>query len=564
MTVRTRLLLCLLTAGLSCLLPACRGREQTAKALYESELLLRIPSYSSAFAVWNFERPAARRLQASTWGQPLTETLQQLQRKLEGGEARQARLASILASMQSSGLLEKAKTAAESPLREMVAFGAFNPEKKAPEFGLLCSAAREVDLAARTAALQNELKNRGFSLTPHNFGAVSGFALSLAAEDLPAFPLDSIYMAASQNMLALATAPELVAPLLSGSRQDGMLRINSSAHFQKLKNALQPSQDEFSLAYAEAAFLLDNLEPFLPESADSGLRSQLKSLPVSAILFSQSMKDSPYHVTLAALQDTAEGASGWFSSLTSDNSRALPGMFPSASTLGLSLDGAPLKALKDRLLNEAPEGQSAAVRSELQPLDSLKRLSLSLLEAAPAAPLPGLVLRLEAADNAALLTSLRQALQGLAESSGLPLSQWQSKKVGDLDISYMQSPMFGVGLFLSADKDAVLAASSEEALKQALGRSEEVARLEKHLSSESRRLKIKLTPFGCFFGDMIKLSNLVKSLQGMLGAFTGGQEQIDHSLTETLSRLGQVYITAAYGDGIVAVQQVFLPPEKRN
>lgn len=168
---------------------------------------------------------------------------------------------------------------------------------------------------------------------------------------------------------------------------------------------------------------------------------------------------------------------------------------------------------------------SPDVAAELRNLPNVSEVLFGLALPAGASPFPDVYMLMRTSDPAVVLSTLKVLL-----GKQKLLSAWQSQTIAGTEVQLALSPM-GVGAFLAVREDQVLLATSRGAMEKLLTKGGKTPGAEK--------------------GTMLLLNangqqilDLIKTLQGTLSMFTGGQTAVD---------LGQYQSLAQIGDGSFSV-----------
>jgi len=450
--------------------------------------------------------------------------------------------------LEASPLLKDAAGKIQPPRELMLFASASDGQSGSPEFGAYSILAEDIDPAAHLSALEAAMKTEQLTVERRSFGAAHGLVLSDVAGS--STQSKKFFLVASTNRLSVSTsallAERLVTPLDTiAPSERGRAALDANPVFQRARARAANTAGIFAFGFVDAASGLKLVQAAVP----------VGQAPIDTTQFDKSIESLAFARTMGAgLNDFV-----WFGlpmgAVTPQVETILtgggahPGLkrIVNGAVFVTSIDGAVAKAIK--AIATAPDATGAQPPAVpfLDSFDTLGGATIALRNASGASPFPELVVELASSDAPRLKETIKVATGALSAGGGLPLSGWQSKKVGALDVDFMASPL-GIGIFLGVARDAVIVSTSEGVfadVERGAVAAEVPARFDNPSFADDKGPLV----LGYLSGQ--RLATLVESLQTSLAMFTGGQSIVDPATIESFRALGSIGVAATYGNNAV-------------
>lgn len=384
-----------------------------------------------------------------------------------------------------------------------------------------------VSITQEVNELEADLRSEGVSVVRNETSGEIHLAATLKAHaDLPGN--------ASDSPLATADAQVRIAHLIAGngklvvsndlvSAQQVMSGIAAPASFasnttfsERLK-LLPSAKDEMGVVYLNGTGfkLAENMSTSGGAPTAEGINDT--AFFIGNARYEGDRKQGRLLVTGFASPPTDQNTSARLTELS--QSAGIAGLDTGAinKVFGVSIAAQPLLA--------SLSASSPDVATELKQLPAVSEILLGLALPAGASPFPDVYMLMRTSDPTVVLSTLKVLL-----GKQKLLSAWQSQTIAGTEVQLALSPM-GVGAFLAIRDDQVLLATSRGAMEKLLTKGGKTPGAEKGTM-------LQLTANGQ------QILDLIKTLQGTLSMFTGGQTAVD---------LGQYQSLAQIGDGSFSV-----------
>ncbi len=527
--------------------------------LLDNELLATLPPSAVGFVSWDAQSPAYANFKKSFWGGGSTSSITMLESMQFEGKSEL--IDPLVKVIKKSGLMDTI-AAGKDPIRRGVFYFDIGSDSKTPGAALYFTNGEGVDFNQVTARLETAIKEEGIPTSAEKSGGEQGFVADFSSKiDQPENPFKKMYFAGNKEKLAIATSTALAAQIFKEPVQDnGISKIKASAEFKKVSDGHDSKDNQFVFGFLDLARVLDAAKGFAPDGAQN---EDIKNFPLTSVSFSRAMADTPEDQVLVSFSPKNELQKKIVSALSGSGKNDILNKVPGDTLVWISLDGKAIKSIKDTALSEAPPEEAEMGRAMLAPLDTLKALGIGVRNASGGSPFPELLIVGESDNSAQLANTLKQQLSGAIGMSGMPVSEWQDKDIAGVKVSYATSP-FGVGAFIADANGAVVIASSEKAVTDALSAAKgSTAALAKSLPKDADDASSGDSLFVAY-SDVTKLANMIESVQGNLAMFTGGQAAVDKSYTDSLRKIGTFVLSAKLKDEVLKVQTNYDAPKAQG
>lgn len=587
MRLYTRSLLSLTLAATLVSVQGCsKGSEQSPqKAAQESKLLEKIPSSSFGFLVYDESSAAAQRFRKSPWGDQAA--LEQGLSQWYGSE----NLSKVALAVYQNVLTTPGSHA--SSIKEGVWFIGGDLTTK-PELGVFVSAATNVAMTERLAALEASLKKEGLTVKKEEIPNLQSFSVELGNSDTP-LKVTKVFFVANKDLLAATSELPSATALFDDKVKGGASAMISSPFFTKASQKVRSPGDQFAYGYLDRAFLpqvqkLANItidqeankeeqaeevktskgegkgvkgaektvkgEKASPEEAKREVNEFINNLPLGSVFVSSKMGDTPSYQVLGDLTPKDDYQREFLDAFTKAGNQHIGDLVPEATAFLVSIDGKFMTGLRDLGLKHMPNEEKEAFKNQFVLLDLLKSFGVAIRGGA-GSPFPELFL-IGASDKASELSQSLQQIIGLGlGATGLPLSAWQTKEIEGVKVNYALTP-FGIGIYIGASKHAVIIGTSElgvtDALKVSSGKANSMA---ESIKGAGKELFSERSGPIVFYGNLPQVASMIESLEGSMAMFTGGKSTFDKAQIDRLRSMGTAIATVRATDGMLDIEQSY-------
>ncbi|MBX7137851.1 MAG: hypothetical protein K1X83_07685 [Oligoflexia bacterium] len=540
-------------AGLGCSKSNTGSSAGGAAGLIDADIVKLVPADTVGFLVWDTASDAYDRYRKSAWAGSGDNTFVGMLEKKMGSNDTSA-LNALLKAMRTAGLIPSTKD--EKPQVERgVLFASMSAEKK--KAGLGCYAFTNAkDLGAKISALESVLKSENIDVKRGKVAGRDGLIATLPVPVDDSFKLNTLYIVGADGKLGAATDEAAIEGLFAapaaGAPASGLL---VSPRLQRIRAAAQADNSQFGVGFLDLTALFKIAPQLAPSGPDT---PKVDQIPVESVYFSQSMDESPHSVLLVATAPKSEEQQRWFGGLEGKGLGDSAAGAPGGTAALIGLDGRLLASIKSAALSEISPQEQAAFKDQLALLDQIQSFSLALVNASPSSPFPGLALSFEASNPTALFDTVKQQLGGALASSGLPLGTWSDKEIDGVKISFIQSPMVGLGVFMGVAKNRLLITSSEEGATDLIGAVKDNKKsLAAQVPAKSKELLSENKPILAAYGNFDKIAATIESVQGNLAAFTGGASGLDQEAINNMRKMGSFALGMNFQQGIFKIQSSY-------
>jgi len=532
-----------------------------ASGLLSSPLLSKIAPSSFTFMIWNGDSDAYKKFKKSPWGQSAKNGWLDWAEKMPES-AKDESLKSLVLALKESGLLSTSENQPDIA-KEFVGYAGFDSEKKVAQVGLLISAASGVNLKDKIGAIEKVLKSENIEAKHQSIANNDGLAIVLPAVVSAKSPIKGFYLAASADLLSIGSDLSIVEKSFAATPANGADKIVHTPQFEKLVAASPAGSDQFLFGYIDAQALV-KLVPELAPDATEQAKAQLEQFPIDGAIMTKAMGETPADFIAVATSGKSDEQKRLLAALGGTSGADSIKNAPAAISLALSLDGGIIAGIKAAALSDVPEEAQAAMKDELGAIDGLKSLGLGVLNGSPTSPFPGVIISLQSSDPGALQNIIKKQLSGLAAGTGMPVADWQDKQVEGVKVSFVQSPMVGLGVYLSQTSDGLVLSSSEDTAREVIlaGKDKKNALLAT-LPTDAAQMVNQSKMLLAAYGNFDKIASTIESVQGSLSAFTGGQSGLDSTTVEALRKIGSVLVAVNFDQGMFKIQSHYTKSGKQ-
>ena len=567
MNPRIRLfsLLCIaLTTSLA--LYSCKSKEPT---LLQKEgpiggvVASKIPASSIFFMVNNTATEAYKKLKSSPQYSASLRLTKAIQDSIKNNDAENAsdseksQIQAVFQSLQDSGMVPSSEKDSDL-FAETVAFG--DDSEGRINLALYASAADGKNIKKAIEPLLESLKKMNMKTEAQNFGSIAGYKMEINQANTPAV-FTSIYAAATDDRLAIASSKKLVENLFNPEFKGGLNEIRARGAFQEaIKNVAAPS-GQYSLGYLDVQKALQVLSA--TPSAQLNLDAW-KASPADTIVFANSFEQTISTDIAAVVNARDETQKAWFNALSGKGKQSLMKKLPANMVFYAGIDGSLVARAQELSTDASSQEQDATpIQMVTSRFKDFGNIGVGVRSAAAENPFPDLLFLAETAKTDETMKIMEEQLDGLVKSFGLPVSPWTDKEIAGLKTRLIKSPI-GVGIFLAPVNGAVVMTSSEQCLgsvaKTATGSE---SSLEQVIPSDFAKYLSEASVPAVAYINFSELATMLESLQGTLAAFSGGSTQIDTAQLQELKGMGTLSLALSYSQPVIRLHAA-LGEQKRS
>ena len=460
----------------------------------------------------------------------------------------QAELKKIMEIAQKLGFMSSDPNAPDVA-SEMALYAAPNLTTKKMDAALFLIGATGQDLRKQLAVLKQAAIDDGKKVTAETVGSAEAFSISEEATST------TFTFAATADKLAVGTNKESAARLWGAADGAWVQSLRTQPRFQRATNNLPTEGEEFGFFYVDVNGVGEAVNAL---GMPGGFNKN--DVPVESVALRASMGDAPTTGIAVAMEPRDDAQKRIFAALSGSGKSSLAEKFPAETVLFIGVDGRVSKTIKDEAIAAgAPIPPEEAENLAL--LDTTDGIGIGVRSARATSPFPEVSIAIQNSNATKLGSYLKDTVLELisAGSGGMPLQQ---KKIGDIDVSYILTPL-GVGLYVGHGANAVYLTSSEPSFEEMvqLGGGKGVT-LASTLSKQSQGLLGSGNPLFSTYINYEDGAELVKNLQGSLAMFTGGQALIEPSELEQFKKMGKVSIAGEWKDNVAVLRGSFDAPKK--
>lgn len=395
----------------------------------------------------------------------------------------------------------------------------------------------------------------GFSIEPIPAGENAQPANPPSPQDLvmgiyrPLLEGQKVFFAATEERLAVSNSEILANALFVKGDGAYRARLDASPSYSDDMKALGEFQSGPFHGYVDAAKILDSAPSISPTLA--AMVQQVRMFaPVQSVTFGFTFDAAMLGKTAIRTLPLMPMAQEWVDRLSDQGAHPSFQQLPSGGLFNLSLSGAALEKFKEGLLGMAPVPQE--MKDQLAAIHVSGDIAVSVRagDGEKAMPEGCAIISGASPELAALVNSM----VGPMLSGGNPPSKLTVK---ERQVVVFQSPG-APGLFMTADGDPLVIASTQTGLETALGATKETsftARLPKNLNSFTSNFKGPLL-MGINYGGLFDA----------LGKFTdtmGSSPQQDYMKAnlELMKKMGIIVVALGYQKPYLAIDMGQAYPE---
>lgn len=552
-TLRLSLLALLLFVAPACSKKSDEGTPvASGPTVVDSELAKKIPSSSIGFVVWDTNSDAYRRYKASPWGQGgssnLLKALEQADASGKGQE-----LKPFIDVLMKTGLLTTQPGQAEV-LKSAVGFIDLS---NAPAVAVYASANPGNNLKDKLTEIETVFKNEGYSVTKRS-AAPDGFSLQLKNQNPGAPNIGAIAFAANEGLLAISTQENLIQRLFTATTDSGVASIVASPEYQKTLGTLA-SPNQISLGYLDVKAGLSKLMATLPPEGMHEMQAQLNTIPLESVGISSQMGQGLASTVVAHIVPRDEEQKSWLGLLSASTNHETINQLPADTVFALSIEGTTLAKIRDKALQQMDPAAAAQMKQQLTALDSISNLTIAVRGANQMSPFPEVFLVASGSSPSTVQAAMKGTVNDLLKSFGLQLGDWQSREVEGTQMEFLVSPL-GVGAFEAQAGNSVVLASSEGAVVDAVKASKDASKSLRSSAPASLKDLLSKGSLVFVYSNFERMTSLVKSVQGNLAMFTGGQSAVSDDTMEQLRKIGVFSASVAMNGDLLRIESRYDTP----
>jgi hypothetical protein len=550
---------------------------QSSKLL-EEPLLKKLPTTAVGFLVFDLQGEGYKKLKTSPWfnDMPFQSAMAELERA--GADAEQKKVVEALVQFlkKLGAISPDGKSNIEQVVGSLVVV-ADKPAATPDELDVAAyiSAAGATNLKDKLPVLRDALREIGASVSDDKVGGADAFAALLPGSDEEGRERKEItlHVGASEKLLGVSDNKALIEDLFATQERNGIESIKALPEFKRAEAAVRGSEAPLFLGFVSTGKILPtvNTKPAAKLKAkvaevnvsdtegeedqeDAGEAAadedfDPKDLPVDALMISQGIDQGVVTRAGVAMTAKTDNQRTILDALSAGSLPTSAKSFPADMALALALDTKSIAKLEPLLKNLEQTGVVPA----LPQIKALKGLTMGVRNNDGGSPIPELVFALESDNRDELATILESALSEGLKSTGQE-AMWMSKDIAGSPTRYFTT-LLGVGLFISkpASSNTLILTSSERAVKDLLGSSSSVPKLQLSSVSENKT--------GSLYLNFSELANVMDSVKSSLAMFTGGASDIDKALDSSKLRgMGVSSSTLGYQDGVFVIESTLVQP----
>lgn len=543
-------------------LPACSKKSEessqvlTGPTVVDSELAKKIPGSSVGFVIWDGSSDAYKRYKTSPWGQGGSSNfIKAIEQADPTGQS--APLKPFLDVLQKTGLLTSQPGQPEV-LKAAVAFVDLGPAGALnPAVGIYANANPGQNLKNKLAEIETVFKNEGYPIAKRTT-APDGFTIDIKGEVPDAPKVATVIFAANESSLAVATQEPLIARLFDANSDNGMTTIIANPEYQKTLGTLS-SPNQISLGYLDVKSALTKLGSFFPADAPQNANEILNAVPIESVGGSTQMGQGLATTLLAHIVPRDDEQKSWLALLSGATSHATLDHLPLDTVFALSIDGSTLMKIRDKAATQMDPAAAAEMKKQLASLDAFNNVTIAVRGGNEMSPFPEVFLVASGADASVVQSALRTTVNEMLKSFGLALGDWQTKDVEGTKLEFLMTPL-GVGAFQAAVGNSVVLATSEMAATDAIKTAKDASKSLKSAAPASMRELLTKGSLLFIYSNFERMTALVKSVQGNMAMFTGGQPAVTDEAIEHLARIGVFSASVALNGDMLRIDSRYDAP----
>ncbi len=539
----------------------CSKKSETTEVagggLTDSALAKRIPPSSTGFIVWDSTTAAAKNFRESAWSHVSSSSILEALKKIDS-TPEAAPIKPFLDALTKTGIIT---TEPGQPAVVQAGVGFLDPTGGAahkPGAGLFILGAPGQDLKTKLKVFEETFAAEGYSPVKRS-GNPEGFSIPIKPPAPEAPALGSIHFVASADKLAVVTDEGNIARLFGDPSDDGMQALTASEQYKATMGTL-PGAEQLSAAYLDVQATLKSLSTIVPAAGMAEVQAVVNSVPVQSLAWSHRFVNGVRDTTLVHVVPQDEQQKLWLAAFNGGTKHETLNQVPADSLFALSLDASALSRLRDTATKEGLGQGLAPYQEQLAALDSLNTITLSVRGASQTSPFPEVLLAAGGSDGAKTYANMKGLIDGALAGFGMQLGDWQSKEVQGTTMNFLMSPL-GVGAFAAQSGGAVLVASSEAALTDAIAAGKDHS---KSLRGAPVYGASGLLGDGASFLYMYmnfeRTADMLKSMQGSMAMFTGGQAALPDQAMDDLRKAGAVSASFSYKDTLLRMESRYDAP----
>lgn len=293
--------------------------------------------------------------------------------------------------------------------------------------------------------------------------------------------------------------------------------INNDEAF---KRSYEKSLKDNTTSFGFAALVLNS--NFLP---DKKVQEELSKLPVKNVVMNQAFNNKDMLITRVAsfYNPQTEEQKKFVGTFNSSNTVVAPSVLPHDTIISITAN---VNFIKGLISGFGVEDKVAPYAHQL----NMEDLSVTLQGPVGSIALPSIsIVAGNAQDSDKIIEDIKNVISSSKNSLPIPANTWQKKKVNDLDIEYLITPL-GVGLFMGKWKDNLIIATSENLLSEIIS-----VASKKTAKAVRTKYDTKNKAILNIYGSSKALANALRTLSDFLKAFV----RIDFSYDEKIEILEQ-------------------------
>ncbi len=536
------------------LFSACtkKGGQEAGEGALGGKLVRNVPSSALFFVTTSTATDSYKALKKSPLYSARTRLSGTIEDILEaagdGESAGQPGPDHVIKALKDAGILPGEENDGEV-FEEVTAFADVEDGRIVP--AIAASAAPGKNLQPAFRSVIDALRKAQVEVDEEAFAGINGFRLKMKEPAENAL-FEYAYAAASEDRMMLSASKNLLESFFDDTAPGGLSDLKARPSFQEaMKGMPSPAR-----SYAFGFFDLQKFKeaaasiPSLQESV-----AAVREIPVESGVFSSSFEDSLLTDASMVTGPKTPEERKWLEPFAARSSQTMLTRAPASLFFFLGLNG----RIFEMLTNTAKE--SAQGGPPMLPDGNVKELMLGMRMNETGSPFPDILVAAETPEAGTITQSLEATLGGLAAMTGLPVSQWSEKKLGNATVRFINSPV-GIGVYLAALSSIALLGTTEGAVNDMLKSMEGGAAAFSTRLTPKNLDYIKREQPGVFlFINFANVASVLETFQGTLAAFTGGNSTVDQSQIESLKETGVFSVGASWQEPLLKVHSELSPPE---
>lgn len=502
---------------LGVLISSCgpRIKEPEVPPIMSSELLSRLPLSTFGFFIWRASllNPVEGSQNPPEYRSPVTlSVFERLLFLLAPAGNYAERISSFVDIVRKTGLIPGTLDD-PSPVKNGVIFLATQREFAKVFLGILLVSDGQTNLQDKLAALESVLSSFDFSTNIESYGSLgrNGFSVDLLPSAPESAPLKRLYFAADKGLLAVSSSRAELSPLFglrTGRPFMETLALNEGfAHLRDTVEKLTPLNRLGFLSFTPFIENSGGAARSTPSVTDANPASRF---PIESIAVGTDMNTQRLSSMVLALKPRSQEQERWIDALKA------PGLEQPLSNTHVGsvwlarASGGLIQRGVQTVLNELPAERHALLTERLEPFLASSRLTLGMLAAKPPSGVSHFYMLIERiAGKDSDITALREifSVVGGTERENL---QWKERVIDGVNTSVWGSQT-GISFLLGAQKNAIIAATSEEAFKAGASSLRSAQGISCKLSETADKAVRESAPFFILFGERDFLSKTIGS-----------------------------------------------------